>query len=302
MVKFIRIRMKDWKESNVNIVKEAIALFTVIASSCDKLTKRSVYCIMSFLSDKLGDVKFINSVSELLLTLSEAVTPKYVALQILKHAATAKSPVVLKESCNVLLRMTEDFGVMTMPLKEMIDYSIIAVNNSNPLVRTCAMALFAVMYKHAGEAIKNFLKDIKESTMKLIDVELAKVTPFKKGEFVRQRNFKGEAAFEDAAAGAGKKGAAAGGLDDLFPRTDISKQLNPKLMPLFKDADWKKRLEAANKVEEILKAANMRIQPVGLVDLMDNIKQKMVDPNKAVVKAYIQLICLVVEALGPNAK
>lgn len=81
--------------------------------------------------------------------------------------------------------MTEDFGVMTMPLKEMIDYSITAVNNSNPLVRTCAMALFAVMYKHAGEAIKNFLKDIKESTMKLIDVELAKVTPLKKGEFVR---------------------------------------------------------------------------------------------------------------------
>ena len=35
---------------------------------------------------------------------------------------------------------------------------------------------------------------------------------------------------------------------------------------------------------------------------MDNIKQKMVDPNKAVVKAYIQLICIVVEALGPNAK
>lgn len=45
------------------------------------------------------------------------------------------------------------------------------------------MALFAIMYKHAGEAIKNFLKDIKESTMKLIDEEFGKVTPYKKGEF-----------------------------------------------------------------------------------------------------------------------
>ena len=60
------------------------------------------------------------------------------------------------------------------------------------------MALFAVMYKHAGEAIKNFLKDIKESTMKLIDEEFAKVTPFKKGEYQRKRNFKGDAAFEEA--------------------------------------------------------------------------------------------------------
>jgi len=31
--------------------------------------------------------------------------------------------------------------------------------------------------------IKNFLKDIKESTLKLIEEELAKVTPFKKGEY-----------------------------------------------------------------------------------------------------------------------
>jgi hypothetical protein len=30
-------------------------------------------------------------------------------------------------------------------------------------------------------------------------------------------------------------------------------------MPLFKDPDWKKRKEAADKVEEILKGANMRI-------------------------------------------
>jgi len=87
---------------------------------------------MSFLSDKLGDVKTVNLVSELLMSLSEVVTPKYVGLQIIKHASTAKSPNVLKESCNILLRMTEDFGAMTMPLKEMIDYGIIAVNNSNP--------------------------------------------------------------------------------------------------------------------------------------------------------------------------
>jgi len=45
------------------------------------------------------------------------------------------------------------------------------------------MALFAIMFKHAGEAIKNFLKDIKESTLKLVEEEFAKVTPYKKGEF-----------------------------------------------------------------------------------------------------------------------
>jgi hypothetical protein len=56
------------------------------------------------------------------------------------------------------------------------------------------MALFAIMFQHAGDGIKNFMKDIKESTMKLIEEEFGKVTPFKKGEFKQKRNFRGEAA------------------------------------------------------------------------------------------------------------
>ena len=46
----------------------------------------------------------------------------------------------------------------------------------------------------------------------------------------------------------------------------------------------------------------MRIQPVGLNELMDNMKQRMVDPNKAVLKSYIQLLGILAEALGPAAK
>jgi hypothetical protein len=214
---------------------------------------------------------------------------------------------VIKETCNILTRLTDEFGFVTMPVKETIDFALVAVNNSNPQVRTASMALFAMLYRHAGETVNTFIKDVKESTMKLIDDELKKVTVYAKGEYQRKRNFKGEAAFEEKAAttATGKKGAAGGGgggLDDLFPRADISKLLTPKLMPLFGDNDWKKRKEAADKVEEILKASNMRIQPVGLNDLMDKIKQRMTDANKAVCKAFIQLICLLVEALGPNAK
>lgn len=73
-------------------------------------------------------------------------------------------------------------------------------------------------------------------------------------------------------------------------------------MPMFKHSDWKTRKKAAEKVEEICKEANMRIKPDGLNELMDNIKQRMVDPNKAVLKSYIQLMGLLVEALGPSAK
>jgi len=71
---------------------------------------------------------------------------------------------------------------------------------------------------------------------------------------------------------------------------------------MFKHSEWKTRKQAADKVEEMLKNANMRILPVGLNELMDNMKQRMGDPNKAVLKSYIQLIGSLGEALGPAAK
>ena len=89
---------------------------------------------------------------------------------------------------------------------------------------------------------------------------------------------------------------------DALPREDISKQINAKLVAMFKNNDWKVRKQGAEKVEEILKNANMRIQPTGLNELIDNMKQRMTDPNKSVLKSYIQLISSLVEALGPAAK
>ena len=71
---------------------------------------------------------------------------------------------------------------------------------------------------------------------------------------------------------------------------------------MFKNNDWKVRKEAADKIEEMLKAANMRIQPNGLNELMDNIKQRMADANKAVLKAYVQMMGSLIEALGPAGK
>jgi hypothetical protein len=126
------MKMKDWKESNMNLIKETIALFTVVSQSCEKVNKRAVSCLMPFLSDKIGDVKYVNPINELLLNMAELVTPKYIAIQVIKYASTAKSPNVLKESCNILIKMIDEFTVMHMPLKEMIDYATIAANHSNP--------------------------------------------------------------------------------------------------------------------------------------------------------------------------
>ena len=62
ITRFIKSRMKDWKESNMNIIKEAINLFLIIVRSCDAVNKKAVIVIMPFLSDKIGDIKYSQNV------------------------------------------------------------------------------------------------------------------------------------------------------------------------------------------------------------------------------------------------
>lgn len=71
LAKYIKGKMKDWKESNVNLVKETIALFTVVAQNCEKINKRAVSCLMPFLNEKIGDVKVMQTVHELHMLLAE---------------------------------------------------------------------------------------------------------------------------------------------------------------------------------------------------------------------------------------
>jgi hypothetical protein len=85
-----------------------------------------------------------------------------------------------------------------MPIKECIDYATLGANHSNVAVRNAGMQLFAMLFKHLGETVRNFLSDIKESTMKVIEEEFKKITPLKKGEFKSSRALKGDAVEEVA--------------------------------------------------------------------------------------------------------
>jgi hypothetical protein len=50
--------MKDWKESNMNLMKETIATLKIISESCERIPKRALFVYAPFLADKIGDVKF----------------------------------------------------------------------------------------------------------------------------------------------------------------------------------------------------------------------------------------------------
>lgn len=230
--KFVKANCKDWKESNPNMQKEALNVVKTMTENCERIPKRVLAVYNVFMCEKIGDIKVAKPIAELFVSLSEFLTCKFVIGYIVKNGAKSKIPKNIQESCNVITTLTDEFGAGQIPAKAVIDFAVFAVSNSNPQVRTAAFKLFAMLYKHMGEPIKNYLTDIKDSTLKLVEAEFAKVTPLKKGEFVSGRELKGEAVEEVAAAG----GSGSGGLD--LPREDISKKLKPAILDKFKDKAW----------------------------------------------------------------
>jgi hypothetical protein len=267
--KYVKTVMKDWKESNLNMLKEALNVAKSMVENCERIPKRVLGTYAQFLCDKIGDIKLAKTISEIMLGFAEFMGAKFVSNQIVKLASKAKAPANLAESCTVLSAMIEDFGAGMLALKAVIDYGTFAAGNSNPKVRTASLKLLSILYKHLGEAIRHFLNDIKDSTMKLLEEEFKKVTPYAKGEFTATRSAKGEAAEEMKANPQASKGGG-GGLDEaLGPREDISKKLKKSIFDLFGDRDFKKRIKAATDFEEVLTEAKMRVKPDGLTPLFD---------------------------------
>jgi len=108
--KFIKDKMKDWKESNVNMIKESLITLQKMIDSGQKVPKRVFVTYASFICDKIGDIKVAKIIADLLMALAECLTPKFIASQMVKWASKAKNVKNLEESCNVLVSLCAEFG------------------------------------------------------------------------------------------------------------------------------------------------------------------------------------------------
>lgn len=59
--------MKDWKESNLVLMKESIFILQAMVTNCDRVPKRVVATYAPFLLDKIGDMKLQVMIKEVLL-------------------------------------------------------------------------------------------------------------------------------------------------------------------------------------------------------------------------------------------
>ena len=292
LIEYMKLKLKNYKETNFNLNREAINIYINMIKK-KIITKDLLTPIIIAYHEKLADIKLKDNLIELINNSFDIIEPSNILKQIINKISKKNNAKLLIEYSTFLGNVVEEYDVKDLPNKEIIEFCKILANNSNPQVRTSAISLLCILYKYLGKDVKTLTRDIKESTLKLIDAELDKVKVIDPKESAGKK--------KKVASTGGGEGKSAGGGGDLIPPQDISKKITAKMIKDL-NGKWAEKKEACESIEKVLAAANMRILPNGLNNIMTTFKKKLSDSNKNFVKMIVSLLSKFIEALKQGFK
>jgi cytoskeleton-associated protein 5 len=289
LLKFIRMTVKDWKENNFNVVKAAIESFQVI-NELTPISKKAGFGVLTASAlDKFSDGKLSEVLISCIMSLAETLGPKFVVSSIVKGTSDCSKPKVLTESSSCICKIISEYGVHTINLKELVDFTKAALAQANPSIKKAGQGLAVLLFSFLGDKLLPMLSDIKEATLKVLQEEFSKTQIQSKSSF---KSFKGQESQPDM-----KKA-----LEDLFPRANIEKLLTPALLKKLSDNNWKTRKEALDEFEGILDSNSCRVLTTGLENAVKGLVGRLSDPNKAVVRQVLLLSGKLAGSLGADSK
>ena len=292
LLEYMKLKLKNYKETNFNINREAINIYVNMIKK-KIISKDLLVPIIIAYHEKLADIKLKDNLVELINNSFDIIEPNNILKQIIGKISKKNNAKLLIEYSTFFGNVVEEYDVKDLPNKDIIDFCKVMANNSNPQVRTAAISLLCILYKYLGKDVKTLTRDIKESTLKLIDAELDKVT-------VIDPKLAGKKKKVASVADTEGKGSSGGG-GDLIPPQDISKKITAKIIKDL-NGKWAEKKEACESIEKILTTANMRILPNGLNNIMTAIKKKLSDSNKNFVKMIVSVLAKFIEALKQGFK
>lgn len=299
---FMSKQVKDFKDSNINVLKSAFQAVVTFAEHTAGKFPRGVVCLAVPAGvDKLSDKKASDTIKSMVLQLSEAVSPAYVIGCIVHHMSNVKAPLVHAEALVVVGECVSDFGVTVCNPRMLVDYAkgAFGLESANPKVRSNAISLLGTMYSQLGPALLPILNldSWKPALASTVDAEFKKVgfDPAKAAN-----NAKRQIKDADELAAGAKADAGA-----LFGRVDISAQITKELVADLKCEDdktaWKKRLAAMESIQSICEGAGCAIEftkPV--MELMKLMKARLSDSNANLKVKAAQVIGVLATSIGPE--
>ncbi|KAF5193151.1 Mor1 [Thalictrum thalictroides] len=278
-----------WGEKNVQVQQQVIEVITHVASTVKKFPKRCVVLCILGISERVADIKTRVHAMKCLTTFSEAVGPGFIFERLYKIMKEHKNPKVLSEGITWMVTAVEDFGILHIKLKDLIEFcKDTGLQSSTAATRNATIKLIGTLHKFVGPDLKGFLTDVKPALLSALDAEYEK-NPFEGTSVAPKKTVK---ALDSSLS------TSAGGLDGL-PREDISGKITPTLLKNMSSPDWKIRMESIESVNKILEEANKRIQPTGTLELFGALRGRLYDSNKNLIMATLASVGGVASAMGP---
>ena len=308
---YIYIKLNNFKESNFNLIKEGIkcllSLFNQIKNNnYDDLNnkisdKKYIKILLTDLFEKIADNKIKDIYLDLLDVLSSNYSNKEILEILFDRLKNTNKVNILKEYAIYFKYLLEVKQILSINNYEninvvnLIDFTIKLSNNSNPQIRKLSINLLCLLYKYIGEDLKLFLKNIKnESTLKMIEKEISKIN-------IDNNTLNKNIILNNSS---NKKGGMSKGQFQTvnIKRVDISKDIPVQLLKDIDKGKWNDKKEGIDFLHKLLDKSNNNISINGLDNLFMLIKEKLKDGNKNLVKAIIELLSHLIDAVGPQIK
>ncbi|KAJ1982689.1 hypothetical protein H4R34_001626 [Dimargaris verticillata] len=288
------------KEANFKVTDQVYQLIQFLAQEVPSFGPATAALATPLVVEKIGDLKLKKSAGEALESMAEKVTLGFVLAHAYEALSKQRAPKVITEALQWIQSAILEFGVSGVAMRPLIDFiKSVGITSSNAMARGKGIELMVTLCRFLGPQALAFVQDINAGTLQSLNDEYNKVKDQPAPVPTRAPVV---SAADPARGGAG--GAATGtgasddALDELFPRVDISPQINSKLMGKLRSDSWKLRKEGLEQVQEILTTANNRIKP-NVGELWGGLKGRLADANKNLISVAAELVASIASAMGP---
>ena len=285
--------LPGFDDKNFQVLGKVFEAFGALAGKATSFSKKDGACVVQGIAEKLVDVKLRGPGSVALTNVAEALGPAFVFSQLRSRADGHKNPKVTSESLLFCAGAIFEFGVHACGVALAIDWCKASLGLTNPQCKAAAAKMLGVMHAGLGPGLKDFLQDVKESTMKTLEAEFVK-NPF-------DGNGKVWRTVRVVESTAVSTSSDSGGSDGL-PRADISPLITEKLIGDMADTSgptsWKIRAAAVESVGSVLAGAGFRIAP-STGDLLPALMKRFNDSNRNLAVQALAMAGKVAVAVGP---
>jgi len=177
----VRDTTKSFKESNFNVAKALLELFTVIFGVHSQLIRAPESYIYSpatkFAVEKIGDRKLSGASSLCLHSICTVKDPQRVLAIAVKTIGDVKSPLVHEALLGWFNQFFIDFGAASLSkgIECSLEWVLKECESNNMKVKKAALIVIGAMHSQLGPVLQAFIKskDIQASSMSLLDKALS---------------------------------------------------------------------------------------------------------------------------------